>query len=204
MESQNLCKHLAQLLVPKEREKTIETLVKLGAISQDSAEKYDREGKLEIHILGNTSLRYDHPRLIFHGKYARNDFANHVKRIQPHVGAIFSICNETWCHTLTELWSVGVPAIVLNFPTVARRVLDSGAGWVYDHRDIDILYRNIVCEVYDAKNLSEKRLAVIKWQENEGKLNTNYKMSLEYEKVYYMAIDRCAVHSRSLLVKTDC
>ncbi|EKD09730.1 methyltransferase domain-containing protein [Limnospira platensis] len=42
MESQNLCKHLAQLLVPKEREKTIETLVKLGVIGQDSAEKLTR------------------------------------------------------------------------------------------------------------------------------------------------------------------
>jgi hypothetical protein len=164
--------------------------------------EYDREGKLEIHILGsNISLRYNHPRLIFHGEYVRNDFAKHVERIQPHVGAIFSIWNETWCHTLTELWSVGVPAIVFDFPTVAGRVSKSGAGWVYNHKDVAILYKNIVSEVCNVKNLFEKRLAVIKWQEDEGKLNTNYKMSLKYEKVYHLAIDRCALQTRSLLVK---
>lgn len=36
MESGNICKHLAQLLIPKDRKKAIDTLVKLGVISQDS------------------------------------------------------------------------------------------------------------------------------------------------------------------------
>lgn len=161
----------------------------------------DKEGKLYFHILGNVSWNYQHPRLTFHGAYIRDEFATRVRQIQPHVGAILSIWNETWCHTLTELWSVGVPAIAFNFPTVAGRVIESGGGWVYDHNDIDQLYINIINEVSNVKILSEKRLAVVAWQQGEGKLNTTFKMSLRYQEVYRQAIDRRLSQARVLIAK---
>nr|WP_246199520.1 tetratricopeptide repeat protein [Sodalinema gerasimenkoae] len=161
----------------------------------------DKEGKLDFHILGNISFNYQHPRLKLHGTYIRDEFADRVQKIKPHVGAIFSIWNETWCHTLTELWSVGIPAIVFNFPTVAGRVIESGGGWVYEHHDIDKLYNNIVNEVFNVKMLSKKRLAVAEWQKGQGRVNTTYKMSSRYQEVYRQATQRHLSHSRILLAK---
>ncbi|MEI2419631.1 hypothetical protein V6O07_05110, partial [Arthrospira platensis SPKY2] len=86
-----------------------------------------------------------------------------------------------------------------NFPTVAGRVIESGGGWVYDHNDIDQLYINIINEVSNVKILSEKRLAVVAWQQGEGKLNTTFKMSSRYQEVYRQAIDRHLSNTRYLL-----
>ncbi len=89
------------------------------------------ENRLEFHLLGkHPAATPPHPRVVRHGPYTRDDFRERVRAISPHVGAVFTIVEETWCHTLTEMWSAGLPAVVFDFPTVAGRVRESGAGWV--------------------------------------------------------------------------
>ena len=98
---------------------------------------HDRAGRMEFHVLGKVSDAAElagHSRLFLHGEYSRDEFAARAAAIRPHLGAIFSIWDETWCHTLTELWSAGLPALVFDFPNVAARVRASGAGWVVPHQ----------------------------------------------------------------------
>lgn len=89
----------------------------------------DQGRTVEFHVLGVARLE-EQPGLVIHGKYERDEFAAWVRRIRPHMGAVLSLWNETWCHTLTELWAVGLPAVVTNFPTLSQRVQSTGGGWV--------------------------------------------------------------------------
>jgi GT2 family glycosyltransferase/glycosyltransferase involved in cell wall biosynthesis len=144
----------------------------------------DSNKLLEFHILGKSNINLKNPQLIFHGEYKRHEFGEKSEGIKPHVGAVFSIWNETWCHTLTELWSVGLPVIVFDFPTLATRVRESGAGWVFDHNDISQLYKNLVKTLTNEDELKEKINSVINWQKNTG-LNQNTKsMADKYYSIY--------------------
>ena len=146
----------------------------------------DRAGLLEFHVLGRTSseIAIDDPRLIRHGPYQRDEFAARVRGLDIHLGAVFSIWDETWCHTLTELWSVGVPVMVFDFPTVAGRVRDSGAGWVLDHRDIPALYRRILDLALDGEAQDHADAALAVWQRGPGIAQTTALMGGHYLNLY--------------------
>ncbi|MCI4588666.1 glycosyltransferase [Sphingobium sp. BYY-5] len=149
----------------------------------------DKAGLLQFHILGTTddSQNIDHPNIIRHGRYERDDFALRVQALNIHLGAIFSIWNETYCHTLTELWSVGVPSIVLDFPTVATRIQESGAGWVLPHQDIDALYQQILAIAFDKSEQDRVDAALTAWQEGAGLGETTELMGGRYLNIYRQA-----------------
>lgn len=152
--------------------------------------EHDRAGILQFHILGNVSDAAklpETPGIVLHGPYARDDFAKRVAAIGPHLGAIFSIWDETYCHTLTELWSTGVPAVVFDFPTVATRVRESGAGWVVPHEDIAALYDRLVGLIFDTKEQARADLAVQGWQDGDGVGRSAKLMAAAYRGVYRQA-----------------
>jgi len=146
----------------------------------------DKAGLLEFHVLGAVaaSNRGEHPRLVKHGAYQRDNFAEKVRPIRPHLGAIFSIWDETYCHTLTELWSIGLPAIVFDYATVAGRVRKTGAGWVMKHHDIPALYQQILTVGFDRRERIRVDTALLDWQEGEGAGNTTRLMASAYMGVY--------------------
>lgn len=148
--------------------------------------EHDNEGMLEFHILGNASKkgRLFPKQFKFHGPYARSEFASKVAPLRPHIAAMFSIWDETWCHTLTESWSVGLPVAVLDMPTVAKRVRESGAGWVLDHQDIPTLYENILRVATDLQEQENTDRAIIRWQSGYGAANTTRTMAAHYLAVY--------------------
>lgn len=130
-----------------------------GSIIIEDLLTLDELGILEFHILGKVGFQFQHPRLIIHGEYERDQFAKHVKKIKPHVGAVFSIWNETWCHTLTELWSVGLPAVVTNYPTLANRVELTDSGWVLPKNDPKVVFnfiKNIMSDINIISGKSDK------------------------------------------------
>lgn len=141
----------------------------------------DKKGLLEFHILGRVSAslsQFKHPRLIIHGEYKREDFAERVKEIKPHIGAVLSIWNETWCHTLTELWSVGLPAVVTDYQTLSQRVRECDGGWVLDNKDLNSL------SFINATQVVEKAFNVNSFQREIQKSN-NKKMADKYKSVYF-------------------
>ena len=147
---------------------------------------YDTAGRFEIHVLGQLADAdaISHPSLIKHGTYHRDEFAARVRAIRPHFGAIFSIWDETYCHTLTELWSVGVPALVFDFPTVASRVRASGAGWVVPHQDIAALARAISGIAADSAEQDRVATALADWQGGRGVGRSVQMMAAAYRDLY--------------------
>lgn len=150
---------------------------------------HDKLEKIEFHILGTTDKALKKSiqergenRIIFHGPYKREDFTKHVQSISPDFGAIFSIWDETWCHTLTELWASGLPAIVLDFPTVADRVQKSQAGWVLSRGDAAQAFKTITGKVVE--EYAQKLKFVKKWQDTEGLFRNTRWMAAQYHAIY--------------------
>ncbi|QXI65769.1 hypothetical protein CP157_03561 (plasmid) [Paracoccus marcusii] len=152
--------------------------------------EHDRAGLFEFHILGkisNPGELAEYRRLKLHGSYQREAFSQRVAQIRPHLGAMFSIWDETYCHTVTEMWSAGVPTIVFDFPTVASRVRDSQAGWVVAHENIAQLYNKLVEISFDNQAQIDADLAILRWQSGHGMGRTTKVMAGSYRQVYRYA-----------------
>lgn len=144
----------------------------------------DVDKKLEFHILGQCSSFSSDPRVKFYGVYKRDEFVSKVELINPHLGVVFSIWDETWCHTLTELWASGVPTIVFDFPTVANRTRESGCGWVFGKKEVDDLYSSIVSIFFDNNDYYNKLQNIKVWQDGLGLSNSVKFMAMQYLNVY--------------------
>ena len=139
----------------------------MGAVSEEFQSEID-----------NTSSG----QIICHGPYKRDEFNTHVNNIAPHFGAVFSIWDETWCHTLTEIWASGIPALVLDYPTVGGRVRNSKAGWVLDRKNTTHAFK--VISKFVLNDHAQKNKAVRKWQETEGVFRDLRWMASQYHHIY--------------------
>lgn len=98
--------------------------------------------RLELHILGDVvegSLD-----AIVHGPYQRRDVTDKLRSIDPHIGLVLSAAPETYCLTLDELLSAGIPSIVSSGGAPADRISRSGAGWVLMERAPAKLYDELL------------------------------------------------------------
>lgn len=116
-------------------QKGSDIILKLNSLDVDS--------KIEFHFLGKTI-----PELkkigIHHGAYERDKLISYIKKIKPSFTGIFSIWPETFCHTLTESWSCGIPVLGSNIGVIEDRILNNGGGWLIDIKDINDSYNMII------------------------------------------------------------
>lgn len=144
-----------------------------------------RDIGLEVHVLGETSGDIDFgPEVILHGPYSRSSFAEKIKEIKPHLGGIFSIWPETHCHTLTELWSCGIPVIGLDFGAVGERLRRTSAGWLVEKPTAEAVIEEIG---RISKNPALQQTAiknVLSWQSGTALQATASHMALAYEDIY--------------------
>lgn len=149
----------------------------------ESLALYDErhEARLNFHILGAwQGLKAAN--IIAHGKYKREDMPGLIARVSPHAGAVFSICCETWCHSLTEMWACGIPVFVFDIGTQASRARQSGAGWVLPLEDIPRIYEKILSIVSDPAAMERAANAAATWQSGEGMaFNTRFMASRYYD-----------------------
>ncbi|WP_317963674.1 glycosyltransferase [Methylocaldum szegediense] len=155
-----------------------------GALLIKEIAELDENKQLEFHFLGRV---WDGLRGIgvHHGMYSRNDFSSMAAKISPQLGVILSICPETYCHTLTEMWACGIPVIGLNIGAVGERIKKTGAGWLLDHRaSAREILSKILSVIEDGSDYREKLQAVRDWQTSEGIQNNTAAMAQEYRKIY--------------------
>lgn len=139
---------------------------------------------LEFHIAGDCSTDCDIPSIKKHGKYRRGELPALIDRIRPHAAAFFSIWNEIWCYSLSEVWAAGVPAFVLDFPTLAERVRQSGAGWILEGCDIPQMHEQILATMGDACKIQTARAAALEWQRMSAKKQDVRAMADAYLDLY--------------------
>lgn len=144
----------------------------------------DGDALLEFHVLGEMPVESRHPRLHVHGVYEREEIAARVADISPHIGGVFSIWNETWCHTLTELWSVGLPVLALDYPTVSDRLKKQGAGWLIDQSSLMSLETTQPLVQFIASSLEQKKQALYQKQKQGLISDSIATMSQQYTAIY--------------------
>jgi glycosyltransferase involved in cell wall biosynthesis len=69
--------------------------------------------------------------------YSRDKLSDIVNEIDPDLFGLFSIAPETYSHTLSESWSLGLPVLATNLGAVAERVRRHGGGILLDVDDLD-------------------------------------------------------------------
>jgi GT2 family glycosyltransferase/glycosyltransferase involved in cell wall biosynthesis len=155
-----------------------------GALLIKAMAELDVERRFEFHILGTATAEL-HGVGIHHGPYERDDFPRRVAEIRPHLGAILSIWPETYCHTLTEMWSCGVPVMAVDLGAVGDRIRACGAGWLLPAGATAATMLDIMQTLAsDIAGMNERRRAVTAWQNGEGTWNDTATMALAYRGIY--------------------
>ena len=157
----------------------------------------DRGHRLKLHLVGavQPELQDDMNalrrtgRVVLHGSYDRGGEAAIVQKIRPHIAVIPSLWPETWCHTLTECWALGIPVITFDIGALGERMRSIGGGWLLPPDcSPEKLLREIVRIADDPDEYAEKREAVLRWQEGFGRSNTTEKMASRYQELYADAL----------------
>jgi len=88
---------------------------------------------VEWHVIGmiNGELP-DGPHIFKHGRYEREELPAIFEKVSPHLVAIPSIWPETYCFTIDEALSNGVPVLCTPLGAPPERVRRSRCGWVLD------------------------------------------------------------------------
>jgi len=170
-----------------------------GSVLIEAVAAIDEGRTFEFHVLGDSGHMTARPGLILHGRYQRDAFAARVAEIAPHVGAIFSIWAETYCHTLTELWAAGLPVIGFDIGAVGDRIRDSGAGWLH-HVNIPpadlaqwLTHLSALPEAIEAAGA-----ATLHWQDTVGRHYDTAAMADRYCAVYAQVRETRRAFSRPI------
>ena len=140
--------------------------------------KEDEENRLEFHFLGNCHDNIEDFG-VAHGTFERDEFYKKVEEIRPSFIGIFSIWPETFCHTITEAWSCGIPVIGTNIGVIEDRILRHHGGWIIDRNDSKKSYNDII----SIANNTDDYLEMIKNIKNLD-FKSTYEMSLKYLNLY--------------------
>jgi GT2 family glycosyltransferase/glycosyltransferase involved in cell wall biosynthesis len=153
-----------------------------------------KERDCEIHLLGTVASDAGiGDGVIRHGAYSREDFLAKAHSIKPHLGGVFSIWPETYCHTLTELWSSGIPVIGFDFGAVGERIRETGAGWLCNTPTAESVWE-IVDRLRDnPKEFEQKLAAVAAWQRSTAMIEDETRMSHRYFDIYRALLNNLAL-----------
>ena len=149
----------------------------------------DKQNNLEFHFLGNC---YDDLENygIYHGIFERDLFYKKVEEIKPSFIGIFSIWPETFCHTLTEAWSCGIPVIGTDIGVVKDRILKNNGGWIFNRNNPNDAIKLILSLVNNINNVNDNSYLNIIDNINKMNLKSTKKMSEEYLSIYNYALKK--------------
>nr|WP_314582325.1 glycosyltransferase [uncultured Pseudomonas sp.] len=153
-----------------------------------AVKKIDTKNQIEFHFAG--ILKEDLSEYgTYHGPYKREEFSKLVKKISPHIGGVFSIWPETYSHTLTELWSCGLPVLTSKYGATGERLTQHGGGWIVDEMNAENVLNILLKLVEEPEEIFFQKQAVVNWQKNYGKNYTIPVMTACYKQLYSEMLD---------------
>ena len=93
-----------------------------------------RGGGVEFHVVGEAPmrLRQRYREVTWHGAYKRDELTEVLRGISASYALMCSIWPETYSHTLTEAWMVGLPVVASDLGATAERIRRHGGGRLVD------------------------------------------------------------------------
>jgi O-antigen biosynthesis protein len=134
---------------------------------------------VEFHVLGQRSEQFFSDVAITHGPFKRDEQRDLIANIDPDLSALLSIWPETYSHTLTESWALGIPVIATDIGAVAERIRKHGGGVLLPVNDVDAgaaLVRSLLAD--------PSALAVLRAQVPRDSIRTRAAMAESYRAVY--------------------
>jgi glycosyltransferase involved in cell wall biosynthesis len=139
-------------------------------------------GSIEFHLLGTCAPEL-REWVTDHGPYEREDLAARVAAVRPHVAAVLSLAEETWSHTLTECWALGLPMVAVDRGAVGDRMREHGGGWLLPPDDSAI--HAVLARLRGAAAEWRTRVGEVhRWQATAGMLNDANRMARAYHALY--------------------
>lgn len=148
----------------------------------------DKENRLEFHFLGNCHDGIEEYG-IAHGTFERDEFYKKVEEIKPSFIGIFSIWPETFCHTLTEAWSCGIPVIGTNIGVIQDRILKNNGGWIIDKDDSKKSY-NIILNIVMKERIEKDSFLNIQSNIRQIIFKSTEEMAEEYMIIYQNSFNK--------------
>jgi GT2 family glycosyltransferase/glycosyltransferase involved in cell wall biosynthesis len=113
-----------------------------GAEYIRSLREADSGGRLTFHFLGAVPPEYEDLGEC-HGTFAPEELTERAAAIAPAFAGNFSIVAETYSHSLTEAWALGVPVIANDIGALGERVRAHGGGRLTPLGDVGEAVRRI-------------------------------------------------------------
>ena len=158
----------------------------------------DTKGRIEFHFAGLSPENLSQYG-VYHGSYKRKEFGQLVEKINPHMGAVLSIWPETYSHTLTELWSCGLPVITSNYGATGERVGVHGGGWACDDLSPKGMFEFLISLAGNTAEITHKRDEVLDWQSGYGSDYSLPIMSERYKQLYRRALRKLADQTTKMM-----
>ena len=120
------------------------------------------------------------------GWYKKNEIYQLLRDYEIDIVCIWSIVAETFCYTLSEALSVGIPVIATHVGALGDRVEALKCGWLIDRNASLDEALKLLCDLdNNREKIIEKRKAISKLV-----LKDIAMMGKEYDEVYSELIDR--------------
>jgi len=102
----------------------------LLACARDAAARgLDLSFRVVGHTTGDARL-LDTGRVAITGPFERAEAVSLIRQQRAALGFLPSICPETWCYALGDLWAGGLPVAAFDIGAQGERVRATGRGWV--------------------------------------------------------------------------
>ncbi len=90
----------------------------------------------EFHFLGKMFVKAPElPNITLHGAYERDKLPATLAALRPALIMLPARSPETYCHTLTEAWSCGIPVLAHAIGALCERIEKHGGGWLVEDLD---------------------------------------------------------------------
>jgi glycosyltransferase involved in cell wall biosynthesis len=154
-----------------------------GAKLIENVLRLDQRDLVEFHVFAPKALKTSHPGLIVHKAYHRDEIAELTARIRPHLAAVLSIWPETYSHSLSESWAMGLPVLATDFGAVAERIRTHGGGWLVP-ADPGAILEQLQEIAVSHSDIEARALEVAAWQRTHCGTPEISRMAESYHEVY--------------------
>ena len=129
---------------------------------------------IEWHVFGEGSSMFSDVAVV-HGSYNRNDLPLLLENVDPDYSGFFSICAETFSHSLSESWKLGIPVLVSDIGAPMERVKEFGGGYVVDRNNSEDMVNMILrIDEIEYSKLRESVLLAAQSLQSADQMAQNY------------------------------